>query len=70
MEPDYLNMDPNMLLSLVNTRLRNEFGEVRLLAESMELEHEALVQRLAEQGFCYASEMNQFRPCATSGEYL
>ena len=70
MEPDYLNMDPNMLLSLVNTRLRNEFGEVRLLAESMELEHEALVQRLAAQGFCYELEINQFRPCATSGEYL
>jgi len=37
---DYLNMDPHLLYSLVNTRLRNEFDGPESLAEDWGLDSE------------------------------
>ena len=64
---DYLNMDPHLLYSLVNTRLRNEFDGPESLAEDWGLDSESLVQRLAAGGFRYLPEVNQFRPSTHSG---
>lgn len=59
--PDYLNMDPNILYSIVNTKLRNEFEDLDALANAFDLEREALERRLKAGGFHYEPTLNQFR---------
>lgn len=57
----YRTMDPNLLYSLVNTRLRNDYESLEDLARSLDLDRTALEQRLADAGFVYVAELNQFR---------
>ena len=59
---DYLSMDPNMLYSIANTKLRNDFDNVRELADALDVDRDALERRLAEHGFVYDPARNQFRP--------
>lgn len=58
---NYLTMDPNILYSIVNTKLRNDFDDLEDLAKSLELERRMLEQRLAGAGFHYDPARNQFR---------
>lgn len=57
----YLQMDPNLLLGLVNTELRNHCDSLDDLVKTHGLDQEALVQRLAQAGYNYRPEQNQFR---------
>lgn len=58
----YLTMEAEMLLSLVNMQLRNRFDSIGALARFYELDETALADRLAAIGYCYAPDQNQFRP--------
>ncbi|QKT03821.1 DUF4250 domain-containing protein [Ectothiorhodospiraceae bacterium 2226] len=58
---NYQAMDPNMLYSLVNTKLRNEYRDLDELVSAMELDRAVLERRLAAAGFYYWPELNQFR---------
>lgn len=58
---NYRSMDPNMLYSIVNMKLRNEFEDLDELATALELDRETLERRLAERGFVYDPAQNQFR---------
>ncbi|SHH77074.1 DUF4250 domain-containing protein [Ferrimonas marina] len=54
-------LDPQILLGIVNEKLRLGSGNLADLAAEMELDSLALEQRLAEIGFHYHNDVNQFR---------
>ena len=53
--------DPMILLSWVNTRLRDEYPDLDALCEDRELDRAALEETLAEAGFRYDAGQNRFR---------
>jgi hypothetical protein len=57
----YREMDPNLLYSLVNTWLRNDYRDLDDLVRSLDLDRQALEQRLGAVGFRYDPALRQFR---------
>ncbi|MBR0036547.1 MAG: DUF4250 domain-containing protein [Bacteroidales bacterium] len=53
--------DPYMLLSLVNTKLRDEYSSLDELCEDMDFDPDELVEKLRSAGFEYMPETNQFK---------
>ena len=56
-----LPQDPFMLLSVVNTKLRDEYPSLAALVEDLQIDEAALRQKLADAGFEYMEAQNQFR---------
>ena len=56
-----LPKDPMILLSFINTRLRDNYPSLEDLGKSMDLDIAALKERLEKFGYGYDSRMNQFR---------
>lgn len=50
-----------MLLSYVNTKLRDDYPSLDELCLSLGIDKDTLVRRLADAGFDYMPEINQFR---------
>ncbi len=53
--------DPFMLLSVVNTKLRDEYKDLADLCSSLDIDREELETKLHKAGFDYDSAINQFR---------
>ena len=56
--------DPIILLSYVNTQLRDNYSSLQALADGLDLDEAALSEvtdKLAAAGFKYAPEANQFK---------
>lgn len=58
---NYLGMDPNLLVGLVNTELRNHCDSLEDLVKTHHLEEDTLLGKLASAGYLYQSDQNQFR---------
>ena len=56
-----LPQDPMILLSVVNTKLRDEYSSLREFCEETDTEEEALVAKLAAIGYHYDEAANRFR---------
>lgn len=56
-----LPKDPVMLLSWLNTQLRDHYPSLKELCEDMELSEEQIRTSMEEAGFFYEPENNQFR---------
>ena len=56
-----LPKDPMILLSWVNTRLRDEYASLDALCEDLDEDRAALEQRLGAVGFAYDPAQNRFR---------
>ena len=56
-----LPSDPIMLMSVLNTKLRDEYDSLETLCDDLELNRTELTGRLHEAGFDYDPERNQFR---------
>lgn len=56
----YLPQDPAILLSYVNTKLRDEYDSLRTLCESEDVKEEEITEKLARIGFTYSPENNRF----------
>ena len=56
-----LPKDPVMLMSVLNTKLRDRYDSLEALCDDLELNRDELTIRLQEAGFDYDSERNQFR---------
>jgi hypothetical protein len=56
-----LPKDPVMLLSVVNTQLRDHYKDLSELAAAYMVDAEAISGKLASIGYRYDSETNQFR---------
>ncbi len=55
-----LPKDPMILLSYVNTKLRDDYPSLDALCEDMDLDREELERTLAEVGFVYREEQKCF----------
>lgn len=53
--------DPYMLLSVVNTKLRDDYGSLQELCASLGEDEKELTSRLAAAGFTYDPKQNQFK---------
>ena len=52
--------DPFMLLSVVNTMLRDRFDSLDELCSSLGIRRDTLMARLQEAGFTYSEQGNRF----------
>lgn len=57
---DNLPKDPNMLVSFINMKLRDTYDSLVSLCQEMDIDIEALQNRLSEAGFVYDAENNRF----------
>jgi hypothetical protein len=55
-----LPKDPVMLLSVVNTKLRDRYGSLELLCQDLDGDREQIVETLARIDYHYDPERNQF----------
>lgn len=63
MEKEGLSMlpeDPMILLSYVNTKLRDEYDSLEDLCEALDTERDALEERMKQIGYVYTAEQNRF----------
>lgn len=56
-----LPQDPFILLSVVNTKLRDEYADLDDLCASLGEERSDIEKRLSDAGFAYDADTNQFR---------
>lgn len=54
--------DPIMLMSYLNTQLRDNYSSLTDLCESLDLSMEEIVKKLDEKGYKYSEEFNKFLP--------
>lgn len=52
--------DPAILLSLINTKLRDFYPSLDALCEDLELSREDIEKKLSLIGYIYKEERNQF----------
>ena len=56
-----LPKDPMLLLSVVNMKLRDEYGSLEELCEDLELDKNELEEKLSALGFVYDEAQKRFR---------
>ena len=56
-----LPKDPMILLSVINTHLRDNYPSLDALCEDLDLERGELEAKLEAAGFSYDAEQNRFR---------
>ncbi len=54
-------MDPIILLSMVNMKLRDQYSSLDLLCSDLELNKDDIVSRLEKVGYNYVEKENQFK---------
>lgn len=52
--------DPYMLLSYINTKLRDEFHSIEDLCKSLNIDQLSLEEALSEIDYSYTRELNRF----------
>ena len=57
-----LPQDPNILLSYVNTKLRDEYDSLEALCDGVDAVPAELSEKLAGSGYAYDAAANQFKP--------
>lgn len=53
--------DPIILLSYINTQLRDHFASLEELCKSLMLDESEIIQKLGTIDYHYQAELNQFR---------
>ena len=57
-----LPQDPNILLSYVNTKLRDEYDSLDALCDGLDADPGELTEKLSAAGYAYDADTNQFKP--------
>ena len=57
-----LPQDPYILLSFINTKLRDEYPGLDALCDGLDADKVELIDRLAGAGYAYNTDTNQFKP--------
>ena len=55
-----LPKDPLLLMSVVNTKLRDYYADLDALCDDLNEDRAALEEKLAAVGYCYDKQRNQF----------
>lgn len=55
------SIDPNMLLSIMNTQLRDKYSSLDILCYDLEITKEIILNRLESIGYNYNEKENQFK---------
>lgn len=58
---NYLNMDPHLLVGLLNTELRNHCDSLDDLVKTHHLDTDTLMEKMAAAGYIYQTKIHQFR---------
>lgn len=53
--------DPNILLSMINMKLRDMYSNLDNLCEDLDIDRVELENKLEEIGYSYNSSVNQFK---------
>lgn len=53
--------DPIMLMSVVNTKLRDIYPSLERLCDDLDISEKELADKLSAAGFTYDPEQNQFK---------
>lgn len=53
--------DPIMLMSVINTKLRDEYPTLDELVKALCIDKDELIEKLEKSGFKYKADSNQFR---------
>ena len=56
-----LPSEPSILLSVINTKLRDEYSSLEALADGMDEDASDIKAKLLEAGYVYNEELNQFK---------
>ena len=56
-----LKMDPNILVSIINLKLRDYYSSLENLCEDMDIDMNVLESSLGKGGFSYNEDVNQFK---------
>lgn len=56
-----LPKDPILLLSVVNTKLRDNYSSLEELCHAEDADPQEIIQTLDAVGYVYQSDLNQFR---------
>lgn len=54
-------MDVNILLSMINMKLRDEYQSLIRLCEDWDVNEEDIINRMSKNGYEYNEQLNQFR---------
>ncbi len=57
-----LPQDPYILLSVINTKLRDEYPSLSALCEGLDADEKELAETLSGAGYAYDPAVNQFKP--------
>ena len=57
-----LSQDPYILLSYVNTKLRDEYSGLDALCDGLDADEKEITAALAALGYAYDRSANQFKP--------
>ena len=57
----YIPSDPDMLLSLINTKLRDDYPSLDDLCDSLDIEKDRILEILEPAGYKYDENQNQFK---------
>ncbi|BFK81984.1 DUF4250 domain-containing protein [Clostridium baratii] len=58
---DIKDMDPNILVSIINLKLRDYYSSLENLCEDMDIDMNVLKSSLEKGGFSYNEDVNQFK---------
>ncbi|MDE6272237.1 MAG: DUF4250 domain-containing protein [Muribaculaceae bacterium] len=56
----YLPKDPNMLYSVINMKLRDEYPSLSALCRGLDIDQANIVKPLADAGYHYDEATNRF----------
>lgn len=56
-----LNMDPNILVSIVNMKLRDFYASLEQYCDDADINQDELINKLSQVGYEYNRELNQFK---------
>lgn len=57
----FLSMDPNIILSIVNMKLRDFYSNLSVLCDDLGVTEEELKNKLNKIGYQYIKDENQFK---------
>lgn len=58
---NYLKMDSNILLSIINMKLRDYYSNIENLCEDLDIDINELNHKLKIAGYVYNSDINQYK---------